>query len=851
MMQKDPEKVLFPDELIHWDHLTQLVSVLLQPFRHRSKGIDCITCQVGLIRSSPNTPFELNPFELKGDDRDFIKSNLHRLPSLEFPIHQDVAKQFIDEFILLPEAPNYLPWFLKFKHLEADQDDRDHQKDSEKKYLQELLLKNEITLIDSSRRKCSELWHGAYFSRNEAVKHLNRMGLLDRATAADRSWSDQISSPYIEGLDQHSDDSKLGFTADLLKMGVEDYRRVLLMRRNEAAVARLNQVLQKSNDVTTAPLAKCEKNATEPVRHISNDIPSAQVVDESARAPLTPESDINTHDFLSIQNIAVGGKDQISEGMKPVVEVQAVGNNKIDSSGSRFLGMKEVLDMIGISRPTIYNYLNQNSPSYDPSFPKPRQTNGINKWFKSEIEAWMESLDSTKKKIAKKPVSKFGVNLQPSAATEAPSALALVRRNSSGREEVENPRPASVQTSTPAVAYDIMLGVNGESPQYGLLGELSGRKIALDLNNTHTISLFGAQGGGKSYTLGTVIEMASMPLQLINVLPSPLATLIFHYSPTQDYAPECASMINANSVDQEIRILRERYKTKPEALRDVLILTPRSNVDKRKSEYPDIEVKPIAFSAQELKTAHWKFLMGIVGNQSTYVRKIEQIMRTLRSGLTLNAFRAAIDSSGLSANLKELAQTRLSFASEYIDNDQRLQDLIRPGRLIIVDLRDDYIEKNEALGLFVVMLQIFSEATYQERTFNKLVVFDEAHKYIENGVLLSNLIELIREMRHKGTSILVASQDPSSVPVALIELSSQIILHKFNSPTWLKHIQKANAALGELTPEDLSNLGVGEAYVWSREASDATFSKGAVKIKCRPRITHHGGSTRIAVSDHL
>ena len=33
------------------------------------------------------------------------------------------------------------------------------------------------------------------------------------------------------------------------------------------------------------------------------------------------------------------------------------------------------------------------------------------------------------------------------------------------------------------------------SPQFGLLGEALGRKVALDLNQTHTISLFGVQGG--------------------------------------------------------------------------------------------------------------------------------------------------------------------------------------------------------------------------------------------------------------------------------------------------------------------------------------------------------------------
>jgi hypothetical protein len=429
---------------------------------------------------------------------------------------------------------------------------------------------------------------------------------------------------------------------------------------------------------------------------------------------------------------------------------------------------------------------------------------------------------------------------------EQPAAVA-VEPEESVQPENEEQHPTPEPASQAEVGYDIMLGVNGESPQYGLLGEVSGRKIALDLNHTHTISLFGVQGGGKSYTLGTVIEMASMPLQHINVLPSPLATVIFHYSPTQDYAPEFTSMINANSVDEEIRILRERYKANPEALKDVLILTPANKVDDRRTEYPDIEVKPIAFSASELKAAHWKFLMGAIGSQSMYMRQINLIMRGLRDNLTLDALRAGIDNSGLSDHLKELAQTRLLFASEYIDDSQRLQDLIRPGRLIIVDLRDEYIEKDEALGLFVVMLQIFSEATYQGSAFNKLVVFDEAHKYIENDDLVSGLVEVVREMRHKGTSIMVASQDPPSVPVSLIELSSQIIMHKFNSPAWLKHIQKANAALGELTSDKMSHLGTGEAYVWSSKASDDSFTRGAVKIKCRPRITQHGGSTKTAV----
>jgi hypothetical protein len=63
----------------------------------------------------------------------------------------------------------------------------------------------------------------------------------------------------------------------------------------------------------------------------------------------------------------------------------------------------------------------------------------------------------------------------------------------------------------------------------------------------------------------------------------------------------------------------------------------------------------------------------------------------------------------------------------------------------------------------------------------------------------------------------------SAVPVSFIELSSQIVLHKLNSPAWLKHIQNANAALGSLSPERMANLRPGEDVVWSSKAIKLSF----------------------------
>jgi hypothetical protein len=438
---------------------------------------------------------------------------------------------------------------------------------------------------------------------------------------------------------------------------------------------------------------------------------------------------------------------------------------------------------------------------------------------------------------------------QPGASSTG-NAPAGDREGQPGEQPATRPENLSAQlaaTATDGPGYDVLVGVSGDSPQYGILGEIANRKVGIDLNQTHTISLFGVQGGGKSYTLGTITEMASLSIPNINRLPRPLATVIFHYSQTMDYRPEFTSMVEPNTDAGQVAALRDRYGAEPQALTDVLLLVPADKLAERRAEYPDIEVRPLKFAASELQASHWRFLMGAVGNQATYMRQVNRIMRQLRSNLTLDGLRQGIDDAQLPDHLKDLARGRLDLAAMYIDDSARLSALIRPGRLIIVDLRDEFIEKDEALGLFVVLLQLFADATDQGQAFNKLVVFDEAHKYIESPDLVAGLIEVVREMRHKGTSIMVASQDPPSVPVSLIELSSQVILHKFNSPAWLRHIQKANAALSGLTAERMAQLKPGEAYIWSTRATDDSFTSGAVKIRCRPRVTQHGGATKTAL----
>jgi hypothetical protein len=88
--------------------------------------------------------------------------------------------------------------------------------------------------------------------------------------------------------------------------------------------------------------------------------------------------------------------------------------------------------------------------------------------------------------------------------------------NTTGSEE------KSSQPDTQRVAPDVLLGSTSLTPQFGVLGRSGSQSVAIDLNGCNTISLFGVQGFGKSYTLGVIAEMASTMTRVLTSSRRPL-----------------------------------------------------------------------------------------------------------------------------------------------------------------------------------------------------------------------------------------------------------------------------------------------------------------------------------------
>ena len=405
-------------------------------------------------------------------------------------------------------------------------------------------------------------------------------------------------------------------------------------------------------------------------------------------------------------------------------------------------------------------------------------------------------------------------------------------------EEAGGPAPEDVD----------IIGTAPTAAQFGIIGSLANndRAVAIDLDGTNVISVFGVQGSGKSYTVGTVLEAALVSSSPLNRLPRPLGGIVFHYSTDLTYAPEFATMSAQNDDTAALDALAEKFGAPPAAIEDVVLLVPEDLLQTRQEEFPNLTVEPLVLGPDELSLNDWRLLMGLEGGEQMYARSMNNLFRRLRNDVSIESLRESVTESAMSQNQKNLAKTRIDFAATFVRDGGGVAHHVRPGRLVIVDIRDELIEQDEALAIFMVLLNRFGQVVDGDASFNKIIVFDEAHKYMDNTKLTQAIVDNVRLMRHRGTTVVLASQDPPSVPKEVIELSSIIVAHRFTSPKWLDHIRKVNSAFGEaaMQPSQLARLGAGDAFVWS--VGGAEEFRRPQKVVMRPRLTLHGGATRRA-----
>lgn len=418
------------------------------------------------------------------------------------------------------------------------------------------------------------------------------------------------------------------------------------------------------------------------------------------------------------------------------------------------------------------------------------------------------------------------------------------------KSDAPNTKEESSSERGLGVRADVLLGDTAlESAHVGLLGTLKDEQLVLAISMTkpQCVVLLGYMGSGKSYALGVLIENALLSIPNVSQHQQPLCVVAFNYRRNPEARFEYWGFKEPNTKRAEVEKLRSLYKGEPSAVKRINVFGYGPELQRRQSEYRGIPTFPIQFRSDELGAEHWEILMKPPSPQTEYMDVVRDIIKKLfyQERLTYkNLEKTILGEQRLSDAQRRRAMNRLSFAQQWLCDDREYQwrDVLASGSLNVFDLRMQTMTGADALKLCLVITDLVRRA---RNGVNKVIVFDEAHEYVDSKELVSELENAITQIRHDGLSFILASQFPDRIPPSIFKYLLTRIIFKLPSLKAINYVRKAAPNLGGLSPQGVSDLGLEQGVCYIQTDDDCTNSllKKPQLLAIRPRCTLHGGET--------
>ncbi|PVF93467.1 hypothetical protein CPB86DRAFT_715372 [Serendipita vermifera] len=393
-------------------------------------------------------------------------------------------------------------------------------------------------------------------------------------------------------------------------------------------------------------------------------------------------------------------------------------------------------------------------------------------------------------------------------------------------------------------------------------------RLYMNLDAPSSGLVCGVQGSGKSHTVSCILESSLMVDRRVGTLPAPLSTIVFHYDEENGGQP-C-----------EAAFLSELKDRSGPGVQEVVVLVSPTSLQRRRKVYqnlPHVRVEALRIAEKELNASRMLCMMGADNLEQVplYLHTALSILRDMSAeNFIYQDFRKRLKEPRFNRNQNSMLQLRLDLLDSFLKgSDADMSSYFKPGRLVIIDLSDPFVDGTTAAMLFDICLGLFIE---WKVSTGKLIVLDEAHKYLTNSdanQFTKRICSTIRQQRHLAARVVVSTQEPTIVPSSVLDLLSWIICHRFSSPSWVKHLMdhvcvregrqksddRKDSEAGDSDSaweKRVMTLHTGEAIVFSpsslfvsAQGKLATLATGYALIKTRPRLTRDGGASIFALND--
>ena len=385
-------------------------------------------------------------------------------------------------------------------------------------------------------------------------------------------------------------------------------------------------------------------------------------------------------------------------------------------------------------------------------------------------------------------------------------------------------------------------------------------KIFLDIARSHVILVSGKRGSGKSYTISTIAEeLSNLPKEESKNI----AALIF------DTMGIFWTMKYENEKD---RTLLEEWGLKPKKL-PVKIFVPLGKAEEYQKKLIPFDAT-FSLKISELEAEDWITLFNLDFTSLQGVL-IERVITNLQKKLeiyTLDDIEKEIERDPKATKeTKEIVSSLFNAADTWGIFSKTLEgteisDLITPGTTTILD-----ISVYSSIGAFNVralVISLVSRKLFKSRMDSRRkeevdsinhgkdylsyksarseplvwIFLDEIHEFLgknEKTPATDALIQLLREGRQPGISLVMATQQPGKLHSDAITQADIVISHRVTAKPDIE-------ALNEIMQTYLfENIKKGSAILLDDN------SERIYPILIRPKFTWHGGESPAAIKAEM
>jgi len=382
----------------------------------------------------------------------------------------------------------------------------------------------------------------------------------------------------------------------------------------------------------------------------------------------------------------------------------------------------------------------------------------------------------------------------------------------------------------------------------------------MDVIRTHAILIAGKRGSGKSYTMGVIAEgLATAPKEVSDNI----STVIF------DTMGIYWTMKFPNRKDQE---LLEEWGLPLKPLENVDVFVPYLYYNLYREKEIPVDY-PFALTLREVLPQEWREVFSLPFDNPIAIL-IEKVITDLRERNDFFSFEdiiSAIEKSNSPSHIKEGAILRFQAAERwglFKEKGLEVNEIVNGGRVSILDL-SPYIGSVGGWSLRALVINLVSKKIFLERIFHRKfeevkdvleyfyekkdfpltwIMIDEAHEFLprepEKTLASDILIQILREGRQPGVSLVLATQQPGKLHTDAMTQSDIVFAHRVTSKldiSALENIMQTYAHKGLALEMDRLPRWKGSVLVLD-DNSERIFP-----MRIRPRFTWHGGEDPVAI----